>query len=93
MSLNAPSVKTKYTPITATTTVSKLAMENDKRKELIIINTSTANLYIHFSRIPNSTDYAMLIPSGGIMITESQDAINGVWASAASGQANITEEF
>lgn len=88
-----PVVRSDYNAVTATTTVSKLVRESALRKEVMITNTSTANLYVAFSRLPSSTDYAMLIPSGGILISDTRDAINGVWASAAGGQANIVEEY
>jgi hypothetical protein len=88
-----PFVRSDYNAVTATTTVSKLVRENTSRKEVIITNTSTANLFLAFGRLPSSTDYAVLVPYNGIFITETRDAINGVWASAAGGQANIVEEF
>jgi hypothetical protein len=88
-----PMVRSDYSAVTATTTISKLVRESVNRKEVMITNTSTANLYVAFSRLPSSTDYAILIPYNGILITETRDAINGVWASAAGGQANIVEEY
>lgn len=88
-----PMVRSDYSAVTATTTVSKLVKESAIRKEVIITNTSSANLYVAFGRLPSSVDYAMLIPSNGIMISETRDAISGVWASAAGGQANIVEEY
>lgn len=88
-----PVVRSDYSTVTATVTVSKLVRESAARKEVMITNTSTANLYVAFSRLPSSTDYAMLVPPNGVLISETRDAINGVWASAAGGQANIVEEY
>lgn len=92
-SATAPFTKSEYVGITATATVSKLVRESMTRKEVMITNTSSANLYVAFGRLPSSTDYAMLIPQNGILISDTRDAINGVWASAAGGQANIVEEY
>lgn len=88
-----PMVRSDYNAVTATATVSKLVRESATRKEVMITNTSTANLYVAFGRLPSSTDYAMLVPSNGILISETRDSISGVWASAAGGQANIVEEY
>lgn len=86
-----PQIATNYVSFAATTTVSKVARENPNRKELIVTNTSTAPLYLAFSNLPTATDYAVAVPPGGAFFTESTDAVNGVWASAGGGQANVTE--
>lgn len=88
-----PVVRSDYSAVTATTSVSKLVRESAIRKEVMITNTSSANLYVAFSTLPSSTNYAVLIPQNGILISETRDAISGVWASAAGGQANIVEEY
>ncbi len=89
----APTVRTDYTAVTATTTVSLLVRERPTRRELILTNTSGATLYLAFGRLPSSTDYTVALPTGTVFLTSSTDRINGVWASAGGGQVNITEEY
>lgn len=96
-SLKSPSVQPKirsdYSAVTATTTVSILVRENVNRKEVLLTNTSPATLYVAFGRLPSSTDYAVAIPTSGVFVTASTDRLNGVWAAASGGQVNITEEY
>lgn len=84
-------VKTNYNTVLDTTVVSKLASENTKRKELIIVNNSTATLYVAYGRLPSSTDYVASLGAQDTLTTNSQDSVMGVWSSDASGQANIVE--
>lgn len=83
-------IQTDYKAIAATTTVTKLVSENTKRKEIIVLNASSATLYLAYGRYPSSTDYIAALGNGDTLITTSQDSIHGVWSSA-TGQANISE--
>lgn len=89
----APLFNTQFNAVTATTTVSKLVRENINRKEVIVTNTSTAPLYIAFGFLPSTTNYAVSLLTGASFLSDTTDALNGVWASAGGGQANITERF
>lgn len=88
-----PSVTTKFSSVSATTTVSDLVQEDLTRKELMITNTSSAVLYVGFGILPSSTNYGVAIPTQGLFVSATTDKLIGVWASAGGGQANIVEEF
>jgi hypothetical protein len=73
-----------------------LAPENFGRLEVIIVNDSTAILYILYGDgIPTSTNYSVILPgnaAGVATLVEDkyQGVIKGVWASA-NGYAYVTE--
>ncbi len=88
-----PIIRSDFNVVAATATVSKLVREQPRRTEVIITNTSSAPLYIALSFLPSSTNYTVALQSGASFLSDTTDAINGVWASAAGGQANITERY
>lgn len=88
-----PLVRSDFNAITATTTVTKIVRESAKRTEVILTNTSAAPLYLALGFLPSSTNYAVVLQNGDTFLSDTTDAINGVWASAAGGQVNITERY
>jgi hypothetical protein len=75
---------------TATSTTLKAA--NASRKQLIIENDSTVDLYVLFGTgTASATNKTATIPPKGRVVTAYRGAVVGVWASNASGAAKVTE--
>lgn len=64
---------------------------NTTRKEAIIVNDSSAVLYVKFGTTASSTDYTYQLQAGDTLIEDKYtNRIDGVW-SAAVGSARVTE--
>lgn len=74
------------------TSVSLLAA-NTARKGVIIVNTSSAVLYVAFAATATTTAFTYQLGSGqSLTLTiPYQGAISGIWASSSGGDAVITE--
>jgi len=99
---NLTSLITFFSPIT-TATLSNVSgsassvtiiASNSSRRRLIIVNDSTANLYLKFGATASTTSYTVLLNAGDTyespIFAVYTGIIDGIWSSA-TGSARITE--
>lgn len=69
-----------------------LKASNGNRLAIIILNDSTAILYVKYGATATSDDFTHKLQPGDVLREESYTGqIDGIWASDASGKARITE--
>jgi hypothetical protein len=64
---------------------------NNQRKEAIIVNDSSATLYIKFGTTASTTDFTLKVLADETITTRYRGKIDGIWASDAGGAAQVTE--
>jgi hypothetical protein len=74
-----------------TATNQVLLAANAQRCEAIIVNDSSAVLYVKFGVTASSTDYTVKLLQDDVLQTEYRGEIDGIWASDAGGMAHVTE--
>lgn len=79
------------TSVADATSSTELLAANTSRLEAVIVNDSTAVLYVAFGETASSTNYTARLVQYGYLTTQYTGQINGIWASDAGGNARITE--
>jgi hypothetical protein len=73
-------------------TSATLKASNANRLGIVIVNDSTAVLYVKYGATASATDYTYKLSAGESLREELYTGIiDGIWASDASGSARITE--
>lgn len=74
------------------TSSATLLSANSDRKKFIIVNDSTADLYVKYGTTATSDSYTWLLkPAAVLEEWHYTGRVDGIWASNASGKARVTE--
>jgi hypothetical protein len=83
------------TNVSDTATSTALSAANGGRKGWSVFNDSTAALYVNFGATASATAFTVKVAADGYYEMPGdvvyRGAINGIWASDASGAARVTE--